>query len=171
MPTGKIKIGHRDHIISKKFYDEFLDEYPDINISYKEFVLIIRESNKEIARIVRTEQTGFKLPEGHGYLVVTSYKSNKKAVDIANSHKFGKIIYHLNLSTFGKLCAIRWYNNLGEYYYPRIYKFAACRDFQRDVSHSSKAGSVYLHWSAKDFLKFDKIIKLQNSKNRAKWES
>lgn len=171
MPSGKIKIGHRDHILSKKFYKEFLEEYPDIEVSYKDFIMIIRESNKEIARIVRTEQSGFKLPEGHGYLVVTMYKSKKQSVDTLNSHKYEKIIHYLNLHTFGKRSSIRWYNNTGQYFYPKIYKFVSCREFARDVSASTKAGFMYLHWSARDFLKFDRIIKIQNSKNNKKWGS
>ena len=170
MPSGKIKIGHRDHIISKAFFKEFKLQNPTMEIEWDEFVKIIRESNKEISRIISTEQNGFKLPEGHGYLTVTSFKSNKKSIDIANSHKYGKIIYHLNLHTFGKRVCIRWFNNNSFNYYKNIYKFQACRTFSRQVVKSTKEGINFLNWSAKDFIKFDKIIKFQNDRRKVKWE-
>jgi len=170
MPSGKIKIGHRDHIINKKFFKKFTEDHPEINITYNDFVLIIRETNKEIARIVTTEQTGFKLPEGHGYIVVTLFKSKKKSIDLANSHKFGKIIYHLNLGTFGKRSAIRWLNKDSFFYYPKIYKFEGCRTFKRQVAKATKEGFMFLEWSSRDFIKFDKISKLQNSNKKIKWD-
>jgi len=170
MPSGKIKIGHRDHIVDRKFHKQFLLDNPEVNITWEDFIEIIRTSNEEMVNIASTEQNGFKLPEGHGYLVVVSYKSSNKSIDIANSHKYGKIIYHNNLHTLGKRVCIRWFNNNSFYYYPKIYKFASCRTFARQVAKKAKEGMVFLNWSNRDFLKFDRIIKLQNSKTRVKWE-
>lgn len=172
MPSGKIKVGHRDHVLGREFYKRFKLAHPEINITWNQLVEIIRESNEEIANIVVNEQAGFKLPENHGYLVVSSYKSTKKSIDLANSKKFKKKIYYLNLHTFGSRIAIRWYHN--SYltsYYPKVYKFMSCRTFARKAAASAKAGFNYLNWSRKDFIKFDKIFKLQNANNNKKWGS
>ncbi len=170
MPSGKIAIGHRDHILGRKFFKELKLAHPELELTWSEVVDIIRETNKEIANIITNDQAGFKLPENHGYIVVTSFKSNHKTVDLENTKKFRRAIYHLNLHSFGHRLAIKWINNNRLNYFPKIYKFKACRTLCRQVAKSGKSGFNYLNWSKKDFIKFDKIYKSQENRNKGKWE-
>ena len=154
----------RNNVISEKFFNSIKKD-SKLEIDYKTFQKIILESNSTIFDIVANEPTGFKLPEGLGYLVVTKYKSNKKPIDWKNTHKYKKVIYLTNLHSFGYISHIKWCKfSIARFKYNEIYKFEPCRYLTRKVSANTKAGVTYFNWQNSDFWSTSKLDRLYNRK-------
>lgn len=153
MPAkGKgLNSGPRDLIIDRKFYKQFIEE-TKIDIDYDTFRSTVIESNKLIADIVVNDDTGFKLPEQLGYLVVTKYTSKKKPIDWINSKKLKKTIYLTNLHSFGYVYHIKWFKkNVANLKLKESFRIEPCREFKRNVAASVKSGKQYHIWQKSDF--------------------
>ena len=160
----------RNNIITKKLYQTF-KESNDIDIDFKTFQKIILESNSVIFDVVANEPTGFKLPEGMGYLVVTKYKSNKKPIDWVNSRRLKKAVYLPNLHSFGYISHIKWCKfSIARFKYNEIYKYESGRELSRKVSANTKAGMDYFNWQNSDFWNTSKLDRLYNRKYKNKEE-
>lgn len=153
MPAkGKgLNSGPRDLIIDRKFYKQFIEENK-IDIDYNTFRDTIIESNKLIADIIVNDDTGFKLPEQLGYLVVTKYTSKKRPIDWVNSKKLKKTIYLTNLHSFGYVHHIKWFKkNIANLKLKESFRIEPCREFKRNVAASVKSGKQYHIWQKSDF--------------------
>lgn len=143
--------GKRDLVIDKEFYEQFIKE-TNAKIDYATFREIILESNKLIADIIVNDDTGFKLPEQLGYLVVTKYQSNKKPIDWINTRKFKRPIYLTNLHSFGFVHHIKWFKKYAaNLKLKESYRIEPCREFKRNVAASVKSGKQYHVWQKSDF--------------------
>jgi hypothetical protein len=152
----------RNNIITEELYKSFKEENA-IEIDYETFRNIILKSNGIIVDIIANEALGFKLPESMGYIVVTKYKSNKKAIDWKNTKKYGKVIYHTNLHSFGYTSHIKWCKfSLARFKFNQIYKFEFARDFTRRVSSNTKKGMTYFTWNNSDFWNTSKLERFYN---------
>lgn len=151
---------NRDHILSPELWKAYKEKY-NSNISYKDFTTIVKESNKKIAEFVAEDENGFKLPENLGYLCVIKYKTKKKAINWADTKKYGKTIYYLNLHSFGYRYHIKWFKTgISRFVFNEVYKFAPLRDTRDKVSKSIKAGKDYVEWTLKDFWDNNKLEKI-----------
>ena len=143
--------GTRDNIISKEFYNKFIED-TNSKVDYETFKAIIIDSNKKIADFVVSDDTGFKLPEQLGYLVITKYKSKRKPIDWVNSKKLRKTIYLTNLHSFGFVHHIKWFKKrIANLKLKESFRIEPCREFQRAVAASVKSGKQYHIWQASDF--------------------
>jgi hypothetical protein len=157
----KYRSGKREQIISKELHKRFQEENPSIEIDYNTFRTIIIESNKLIHDFVANSEDGFKLPAGLGYLVVTKYKSKKKAIDWKNSNRLGKHVYFTNAHSLGYISHIKWYKSyIVDFYMARIYKFEPYRLLTRMVAKNTKEGKKYHQWVNSDFWTNNKTKKL-----------
>lgn len=160
----------RNNIITKDLYKTFKKD-TGIEIDYKTFQNIIIESNSTIFDIVANEATGFKLPEGMGYLVVTKYKSKKKSVDWQNSKRLKRAVYLTNLHSFGFISHIKWCKfSIARFKFNEIYKFESARNLARKVSANTIAGMTYFNWQNSDFWNTSKLDRLYNRKYKNKEE-
>lgn len=160
----KYNIPDRNQILSKELWKEYVAKY-NSNISFKDFSNIIKESNKEIADIVADDEQGFKLPENMGYLCVIKYKTKRKAINWADTKKYGKTIYYLNLHSFGYRYHIKWFKNgISRFPFNEAFKFAPLRIMKTDVSKRIKDGKDYIEWTLKDFWDNNKLEKILHKK-------
>ena len=156
---------NRKQVLSPKLYKEYIAANPDIKISFREFSDIIKNSNKKIASIVSDDAYGFKLPENLGYLCVIKYKTNSKAINWADTNKYGKTIYYLNLHSFGYRYHIKWFKTgILRFAFNEVYKFAPLKDMRIAVSNQVRAEKEYFEWQLKDFWGFNKLEKLLHKK-------
>jgi ribosome biogenesis protein Nip4 len=125
----------------------------------------VLESNKKICETVVEDENGFKLPENLGYLCVIKYKTKKKAINWADTKKYGKTIYFLNLHSFGFRYHIKWFKTgISRFSFNEVYKFAPLRTMRTHVSKNAKANKEYHEWNLKDFWDFNKLEKLVHKK-------
>lgn len=150
---------NRHQVLSPDLWKAY-KEKNNSDISYKDFTAIIKESNKKIASFVTEDPNGFKLPENLGYLCIIKYKTKKKAINWADTKKYGKTIYYLNLHSFGYRYHIKWFKTgISRFVFNEIYKFAPLRDMRNDVSKKIKDGKDYVEWTLKDFWDTNKLEK------------
>lgn len=154
----------RDQVLSPQLWKAF-KEKSKMDISYADFTKIIKESNKKICNTAVEDENGFKLPENLGYLCIIKYKTKKKAINWADTKKYGKTIYFLNLHSFGFRYHIKWFKTgISRFPFNEVYKFAPLRTMRTDVSKNVKAGKLYHEWTLKDFWDFNKLEKLVHKK-------
>lgn len=145
MPSASYKIPNRIGFINRETYLEFKEKYPETDITYKDFVTILKSSNKAIRGVILENPLGFKMPYNLGYLAVDKFKPSKlhPPIDWVTSRKLGRKIPFLNLHTFGYCFSVKLYPN------PRIkplqiYKMATHRILKRMMAKNIKAGKEYL---------------------------
>ncbi len=154
----------RDQVLSPELWKAYKEKYKS-EISYNEFTTIIKESNKKIFDAVVEDADGFKLPENLGYLCVIKYKTKKKAINWADTKKYGKTIYYLNLHSFGYRYHIKWFKTgISRFAFNEVYKFAPLRTLRTEVSKRIRAEKEYNEWNLKDFWDFNKLEKLVHKK-------
>jgi hypothetical protein len=154
----------RDQVLSIKLWKAFKEKH-EIEISYSDFTKIVKETNKKIHNLVIEDENGFKLPENLGYLCVIKYKTKKKAINWADTKKYGKTIYYLNLHSFGYRCHIKWFKTgISRFAFNEVYKFAPLKTLRAGVSKAFKADKNYHEWNLKDFWGFNKLEKLVHKK-------
>lgn len=155
----------RDQVLSPSLWKAFKQKH-NIEISYSDFTNIIKESNKKIFNAVLEDENGFKLPENLGYFCIIKYKTKKKAINWADSKKYGKKIYFLNLHSFGYRYHIKWFKTgIARFAFNEVFKFAPLRLMRTEVSKKIKAGvKDYHEWTLKDFWNNNKLEKLVNKK-------
>jgi hypothetical protein len=154
----------REQVISKKLWESYKEKY-NSDISYVMFTNIIKESNKKIANLVSEDEYGFKLPENLGYMCVIKYKTKKKAINWGDTKKYGKIIYYLNLHSFGYRYHIKWFKTgISRFPFNEIYKSAPLRTMRDNVSKKIRSGKDYIQWTLKDFWENNKLEKILHKK-------
>src|SRR6188474_1890745 len=100
------------------------------------FIKIIRTTNEKIRKAATEEEAGVELPENMGLLLVTKYKSKKRATDWAATNKLGNgtKVPHINLHSFGYIYHIKWVKiGIVNFQNNDIYKFEPYRILKRQV--------------------------------------
>lgn len=158
------KTGKRFQPLNKEFYERFKEE-TKIEVSWKDYKQIVLDAYKEIMNCVVEDISGFKLPFNLGYLCISciDYRSRKKPIDFANTKKYNKTIYHLNMHSFGKRYTIRWFR-VGEPMHTRLYPFSIefSREIKRKLATLIKGGKDYNHWSNSDFWAVSRLERSYN---------
>jgi len=154
----------RDQVLSPALW-KLYKEKTKSDISYSQFSEIIKVSNKKIFDAIVEDSDGFKLPENLGYLCVIKYKTKKKAINWADTKKYSKTIYYLNLHSFGYRYHIKWFKTgISRFAFNEVYKFAPLRNLRNEVSKNIRAEKDYNEWTLKDFWDFNKLEKLVHKK-------
>jgi hypothetical protein len=158
------QLPNRDQLLSPELWKAYKEKYKS-EISYSDFTSIIKETNKKIAESILEDEDGFKLPENLGYLCIIKYKTKKKAINWADTKKYGKKIYFLNLHSFGYRYHIKWFKTgISRFAFNEVFKFAPLRIMRTDVSKKIRAGKNYNEWTLKDFWDSNKLEKLVHKK-------
>lgn len=163
-PGCGYQLPDRDQVLSVELWKSYKEKTKS-EISFQEFSTIIKESNRKIHNAIVEDADGFKLPENLGYLCVIKYKTKKKAVNWADTKKYGKTIYYLNLHSFGFRYHIKWFKTgISRFAFNEVYKFAPLRTLRTEVSKRIRAEKEYNEWNLKDFWDFNKLEKLVHKK-------
>jgi hypothetical protein len=143
MGSGKNKIANRVNYISRKEYNNFKEKHPTADVSYNEYITILKASTSEIREHILKNPLGFKLPYNLGYLVIKKFKTNTKfvAVDWVNTRKLGKLIPLTNFHSFGNAFRLEIFRN--KRIKPlAVYKFTAHRIMKRMSAKIIKSGKA-----------------------------
>lgn len=145
MSHKKNKITGRKGFVNRIGYKAFKAKYPGEQITYDEYISVLKASNMAIRDHILDNPLGFKLPYNIGYLAVDKFKglSHYVAVDWVNSRRLGKLIPLTNLHSFGYFYKIKMYKN------PKVkpllvYRMEAHRIIKRMLAAKIKAGKEYL---------------------------
>lgn len=113
MGIGKNKIQHRVSYLNREGYTEFITKYPDSQITYNQYVDVLKESTCAIRDHILDNTLGFKLPYNLGYIAVDRFKAKDDytAVDWVNTRKLGRRIPLTNLHSFGYMYKIKLFPN------------------------------------------------------------
>lgn len=132
----------RTNILDKSLYEDFKIKNPQYKgITWKQFKQVIQLSNEAILETVIENRDGFEFPKMLGFcFIATCKKPRKKNVDFNNSIKLGKVIYHKNWDTDGKIAKI-FYTNYGVKYKLKdrqLWQFRPSRKFKNRLTASYK---------------------------------
>lgn len=135
----------RHGFINRVAFKVFKNKYPEQEITYREYIDILKASTETIRDHILENPLGFKLPYNLGYIAIDKFKplTSYAAVDWYNSKLLKRRVIFNNLHSFGYLYKIKLYPN------PKInplkvYKFAAHRIIKRMAAKNIKAGKEYL---------------------------
>src|SRR5690625_2693866 len=127
----------------KEVYERFIKEYPEYNISFKEWRKILYIINKSIRGYLFETGNKFRVPHGFGDLFVNKKKSKKTytdkdgntkislPVDWIKTRKKGKKDYILNDHTEGYRFGIMYAYRYSKLNLRKLWKFSACRGTYR----------------------------------------
>lgn len=161
---SKYLLPNRDQVVDMDLWKRFKEKY-ESDISYKDFMTIIKASNKTIYDAVLEDERGFKFPHGLGYIAVTKYRTKTKSIDWAATQKYNKKIYHLNLHSFGWCFHIKWFRTgICNFEFHKLYRMVPHRFLKRALSKNVREGKDYQEWQIKDYWDFNKLEKIYNKK-------
>lgn len=149
---------------SKKTYNKFKNECPDVTLSYAEFVNIIYSFNYGFRDYLFETGMKGKLPWGIGDFAVSKRRPRPSKI-LKNGYEFvtlpidwvktkaaGKKIYHLNRHTDGFKFKLKWFIKSSRFFYSEIWSFKPSRVTSRLITHYINQGNQhkYYEW---DLLK------------------
>jgi hypothetical protein len=132
---------------SRATYKLFIEENPDIKITYLQYINIIYSFNYGFRDYILETGMKGKLPWGIGDFAVSKRKPpiTKKTpegiefinlpVDWAKTRKAGKRVYHLNNHTEGFKFSIKWFLSSTRFYDSAIWSFKPSRITSRLIKH------------------------------------
>jgi hypothetical protein len=111
--SGKSKIQNREGFVNRKHYFLFIEKYPESNISYEEYISVLKESSACIQNFILNNELGFKLPLNLGYIAVDKFKPSRtyKAIDWPATLRLGRHIPLTNFHSFGHAFKIKLFKN------------------------------------------------------------
>lgn len=124
------------NVLNKQLYNEFLEKYPNHNISYKTFCNIIKAANTKMWNEIIENRDGIELPESLGFLFIgtcVAKNPERKNVNYGESIKRGYQVLHQNWETDGNIAKIFYTSYASKYKVKdrNIWYFDACRNFAR----------------------------------------
>lgn len=142
MGSGKGKLQNRKGFVNKVSYKLFIQKYPDSNISYTEYISVLKESSVCIQNTILTNELGFKLPLNLGYIAVHKFKPFKawRAVDWPATLRLGRRIPLLNFHSMGYAFKIKLFKN-PKLVPLRSYTMKAHRQLNRALGQKIKSGN------------------------------
>lgn len=158
MSSKPNKVTGRHGFINRPAYKVFNKKHPEANITYRQYIAILKASTEAIRDHILENPLGFKLPYNLGYIAIDKFKplSGYASVDWQNSKRLKRRVVFNNLHSFGFLYKIKLYAN------PKIkplniYRFTAHRIIKRMAAKNIKAGKEYLQIERSYYSKRFKI--------------
>jgi len=140
---------------SMENYKEFCKVYPDTNISFKDWKIIIYSYNEEIIKHILETGEKVKLPEGLGEIAIIKKKRALRTgrngefinlhVNWKKSRELKKRIYEFNFHTEGFSFHWRWFKRTARIHLATLFYFNATRVNSRLLGHYLKTDNKYQH--------------------------
>ncbi len=148
---------------SRKTYERFKLECPEIDVTFDEYVKIIYAFNYAFRDYLLETGEKAKLPFGVGDFAIskhppTKIKKNPKTgedmiglkVDWKKTRELGHKVYHLNRHTDGMSLHVKWFLNSSRFRFSEIWSFKPSRVTSRLINHyikqSPEAHHKYRQW-------------------------
>jgi hypothetical protein len=144
-------------IINKDFIKRFINDHPQYDMDCFDFKRILKLANRELQKSIMDDKDGVKLPQDLGIIYVAAYRSKNKNFNMADSSKYGKSLYFMNLHTNGWVCTIQYntqYVKLKKMW-KRLWKFKGERHFTRAVSKRFREDWMNYHKISPKVIKKD----------------
>lgn len=150
-----MRVKRQYRTVCKANYLRFCDEYPEIDITFKEYSAILKEANKMMYIRVLESGEPFVAPYGFGTIGIHKYKPKYKhvlqdgrefiklPVDWVKSKEEGFLVYNMNFHTDG--LRFKWKMdqrsvNLFEFL---VWSFRPCRYMSRALAKYLKSDPHY----------------------------
>jgi hypothetical protein len=142
---------------SRETYSKFCIKYPELNISYNEWLEIIYAFNEEFRNYILETGSREKLPLGLGSFSINKKKRKTKKVtpdgkefmnlpiDWKKTSEKGKIIYNFNYHTEGYFFGWLWFKADARVKNSMLWSFKASRVTSRMLAHYLKNDNKYQH--------------------------
>lgn len=143
----RVKVEHSQ--TSRKTYNEFCVEHPDIKISYLDFINIIYTFNYGFRDYLLETGMKAKLPYGFGDFAVSKrkqrltrkikeggYEVTALPIDWKKTKQHKKYIYHMNAHTNGFKFRLKWFCSSARLFkWAEIWNFKPSRVTSRLIKH------------------------------------
>jgi hypothetical protein len=145
MSSKPNKVTGRHGFINIPAYKAFKAKYPEADVTYREYIDVLKASTCAIRDHILDNPLGFKLPYNFGYIAVDKFKplNDYVLVDWKNSRRLKRRILFTNLHSFGYIFKIKLYPN-PKIVPMRVHKFDAHRLVKRALAKRVKEGKEYL---------------------------
>lgn len=165
---SKLRLGNRDYIFCKKFYENNLVKDNKIKLSFLDCKNIIETANKNISDAMVEEIDGFKLPFGLGYLCAGKFKPQKPPIDFHKTKLLGKTVYHLNLHSLGFSVRAYWFRigRIENTRFHEVFKFEPYQTLSSKISRAFFGGKAYNEWTVADFVEKGRLENFYTKKYR-----
>lgn len=150
------KVGYKTG--SKETYLEFCKAHPKINITHRQYKIIITAYNKMFRDYILETGEKFRMPHGFGDISIRKWKkatynihpiTGEKhialAIDWARTKAIGKRVYHLNSNTDGFRFQWKWFKDTAKIEFPFIYNFKPARETSRKIAEYIKKIPDHYH--------------------------
>ena len=154
---------HVDYITtSRKVFEEFCKTYPEVNLPYEKWKLIIYSFNEEYRNYILETGAKVRFLQGFGEFSINKKKRKKYKtlpdgrefinlpVDWKKTKEKGKIIYNLNNHTDGYFFGWMWFKKSARFRQSSFWYFKPSRITSRLINHYIKTNkeyqSLYLEW-------------------------
>lgn len=142
MFTGRRYMGGRPkpdlRTASKASYNKFMEEYPHVTLTFKQYEQCIRRLNQETVKYILETGNIVTLQRGMGQLSINKKKGKKVykdengnhvllRIDWIKSQKEGKKIYFFNNHTDGFSCVWYWFKYSASFKHFKVWKLKMAR--------------------------------------------
>jgi hypothetical protein len=151
------------------FFKKNLVEKHGVTLPFETCKTLIDKCNRNIADAVITENDGFKLPFGLGYVCAGKYIPTNPLTDWKKTKEAGKRVFHLNLHTEGFAVKAYWFRvgRITNTHFHEIYKFSAYKTLGQAISKAFGSGRMmYSEWGVSDFIEKGRLENMMNKKYR-----
>lgn len=150
----RVKVDWRS--ASKDNYSKFCKKYPEIKVTFNEFLNVIYTYNEGIRNHILETGDKVKLPFGFGEFSINKKRRKKMItidgkdliklpIDWQKSKQRGKIIYNFNYHTEGYFFGWMWFKRTSIIKNSELWYFKPSRITSRILSHYIKTDDKYQH--------------------------
>ena len=154
---------HVDYITtSRKVYEDFCREYPEVHLPYETWKSILYSFNEEFRNYILETGAKVRFLQGFGEFTINKKKRGKTkvtpdgveypnmAVDWKKTKEKGKIIYNMNYHTDGYFFGWMWFKSTARFKQSNFWYFKPARITSRLINHYLKTSKeyqgLYLEW-------------------------
>lgn len=150
----RVKVEFRS--ASKDNYTAFCKAYPEINLSYNDWRIIVYSFNEAFRDYILETGEKIKLPCGFGEFSINKKKRRKMKsngtkefinlpIDWQKTKEKGKVIYNFNYHTEGFFFGWHWFKDPARFRFSNLWYFKPLRTTSRLLSHYIKTDNKYQH--------------------------
>ena len=140
----------------KKNYNNFCEEYPNINLSFDDWKLIIYSYNENFREYILETGEKARLPAGLGDFSIKKKKRKRTKevngkefinlpVDWKRTKEKGKKVYNFNFHTEGYYFGWVWFKRSAMFRHSDLWYFKPSRTTSRLLNHYLKVDKEYQH--------------------------
>jgi len=150
----RVKVDWR--AVSKDNYQKFCDKYPNIHISFIDWMNVIYSFNEGFRDYMLETGERVRMPSGFGEFAVNKRRRNKTKthngveyvnlpIDWVKTKEKGKKIYQMNYHSEGYFFGWQWFKDTARIKFTDLWYFKPLRATSRILAHYIKVSDKYQH--------------------------